>query len=176
MGNCNFKAEKDKDSVDAISKNHFQYQYAIGRGGFGKVWRVEKKKEKEVYAMKEMSKARVMAKKSVQSVMNELKLLSQMRSPFLVNMHYAFQDRENLFLVMDLLLGGDLRYHIARKRKFTEEETKFFIACLVQALEVVHGYGIIHRDIKPENMVFDSDGYLRLTDFGIARYWSPDNA
>ena len=77
---------------------------------------------------------------------------------------------------MDLLLGGDLRYHIARRRKFTEEETKFFIACLVQALEVVHGYGIIHRDIKPENMVFDSDGYLRLTDFGIARYWSPDNA
>ena len=95
---------------------------------------------------------------------------------FLVNMHFAFQDRENLFLVMDLLLGGDLRYHIARRRKFTEEETKFFIACLVQALEVVHGYGIIHRDIKPENMVFDSDGYLRLTDFGIARYWSPDNA
>jgi serine/threonine protein kinase len=77
---------------------------------------------------------------------------------------------------MDLLLGGDLRYHIARKRKFTEEETKFFISCLVQALEVVHGCGIIHRDIKPENLVFESDGYLRLTDFGIARYWSPDNA
>lgn len=91
-------------------------------------------------------------------------------------MHFAFQDRENLYLVMDLLTGGDLRYHIARQRKFTEEETKFFIACLIQALEVVHGCGIIHRDIKPENLVFDSDGYLRLTDFGIARYWSPDNA
>ena len=77
---------------------------------------------------------------------------------------------------MDLLLGGDLRYHIARKRKFTEVETKFFICCLLQALEVVHNCGIIHRDIKPENLVFDSDGYLRLTDFGIARYWSPDNA
>ena len=77
---------------------------------------------------------------------------------------------------MDLLTGGDLRYHIARQRKFSEEETKFFIACLLQALEVVHGCGIIHRDIKPENLVFDSDGYLRLTDFGIARYWSPDNA
>jgi serine/threonine protein kinase len=59
-----------------ISKNHFQFQYAIGRGGFGKVWKVEKKKDKEAFAMKEMSKARVMAKKSVQSVMNELKLLS----------------------------------------------------------------------------------------------------
>ena len=64
----------------AVSKNQFQFQYAIGKGGFGKVWKVEKKKEKEVFAMKEMSKARVMAKKSVQSVMNELKLLSQMKS------------------------------------------------------------------------------------------------
>jgi serine/threonine protein kinase len=96
MGNCNFRAEKDKDSVSgkyfidnesfdpkaiAITKNHFQFQFAIGKGGFGKVWRVEKKKDKEVFAMKEMSKARVMAKKSVQSVMNELKLLSQMKSP-----------------------------------------------------------------------------------------------
>lgn len=77
---------------------------------------------------------------------------------------------------MDLLLGGDLRYHIARQRRFTEEQTKFFIACLVQSLETVHGCGIIHRDIKPENLVFEQDGYLRLTDFGIARYWSPDNA
>ena len=64
----------------AISKNHFQFHYVIGRGGFGKVWRVEKKKEKEVFAMKEMSKARVMAKKSVQSVMNELKLLTTIRN------------------------------------------------------------------------------------------------
>ena len=50
---------------------------------------------------------------------------------FLVNMHFAFQDRENLFLVMDLLTGGDLRYHVARQRRFSEEETKFFIACLL---------------------------------------------
>lgn len=65
----------------AMSKNNFQFHYAIGRGGFGKVWKVEKKKDKEIFAMKEMSKARVMAKKSVQSVMNELKLLTHIRSP-----------------------------------------------------------------------------------------------
>jgi len=57
---------------------------------------------------------------------------------------------------MDLLLGGDLRYHVARKRKFTEEITRFFIACLVHALEAVHAANIIHRDIKPENLVFDN--------------------
>jgi serum/glucocorticoid-regulated kinase 2 len=124
--------------------------------------------------MKEMLKARVMHKKSIQSVMNELKLLSMIQSRFIVNAHYAFQDQENLYLVMDLLLGGDLRFHLARKRKFTMEQTKFFIACLVQALESVHGNGIIHRDIKPENMVFDENGYLKLTDFGIAREWLPE--
>ena len=82
----------------------------------------------------------------------------------------------NLYLIMDLLLGGDLRYHIAIKRRFSEDITRFFIACLVHALESVHAANIIHRDIKPENLVFDNDGYLRLTDFGVARILTPDNA
>lgn len=77
---------------------------------------------------------------------------------------------------MDLLLGGDLRYHLARKRKFSEEATRFFIACLVHALEGVHAANIIHRDIKPENLVFDNQGYLRLTDFGVARVMTSDNS
>lgn len=95
---------------------------------------------------------------------------------FIVNMQFAFQDRDNLYLVMDLLSGGDLRYHIARNRRFSEEQTKFFIACILYALEYVHNKSIIHRDIKPENLVFDSNGYLRVTDFGIARIWNPDNS
>lgn len=90
-------------------------------------------------------------------------------------MNYAFQDRENLYLVMDLLTGGDLRYHLGKRRKFTEEETRFFTACIVTGLEFVHNKCILHRDIKPENLVFDQDGYLRITDFGIARIWNPDN-
>ena len=91
-------------------------------------------------------------------------------------MHYAFQDRDNLYLIMDLLLGGDQRYHIARRRKFSEEITKFFLACLIHALEAVHNANIIHRDVKPENLVFDNDGYLRLTDFGVARKLTADNS
>ena len=126
--------------------------------------------------MKEMAKARIITKKSIQSVMSELKLLAVIQSDFIVNVHYAFQDRENLYLIMDLLLGGDMRFHIARRRKFSEEVTKFFIACLIHALEAVHNANIIHRDIKPENLVFDNDGYLRLTDFGVARRLTGDNA
>lgn len=126
--------------------------------------------------MKEMLKARVIAKRSVHSVMNEKKFLSQLYHPFLVNMNYAFEDRENLYLVIDLMQGGDLRYHLAKHKKFNEEQSKFFIACMLLALEYLHQKSILHRDIKPENLVFDSNGYLKITDLGIARVWNPDNS
>lgn len=73
--------------------------------------------------MKEMSKARIITKRSVKSVMNERSILTSLHNPFIVNMYYAFQDRENLYLIMDLLSGGDLRYHLCRHRKFNEETT-----------------------------------------------------
>jgi serine/threonine protein kinase len=87
-------------------------------------------------------------------------------SSFIVNMKTAFQDRENLYLIMDLLQGGDLRFHFCKNRKFTEEQTsntrirllEFFIACILLSLEYLHRNSIIHRDIKPENLVFDRDG------------------
>ncbi|CAG9323134.1 unnamed protein product [Blepharisma stoltei] len=175
MGSCNFK-EENVDPTVSISKTHFQFQYVIGKGGFGKVWKVELKKTHEIFAMKEMLKARVLAKKSVNSVMNERRLLSMLHHPFIVNMHYAFQDRESLYLVMDLMPGGDLRYHLGRCKSFSEEQTKFFVACIVSGLEYLHRNGILHRDIKPENLVIDGKGYVRITDFGIARVWNPENA
>jgi len=67
------------------------------------VWKVELRKQKKLYAMKEMAKARIISKRSVNSVMNEKKFLSQLNHPFLVNMHYAFQDRDNLYLVIDFM-------------------------------------------------------------------------
>ena len=126
--------------------------------------------------MKEMSKARILGKRSVGSVINERKLLNKLKHPFLVNMRYAFQDRDTLYLVMDHLDGGDLRYHIGIRQRFTEAETKFVIQCLVIGLEYMHNNSVIHRDIKPENLVLDSYGYLRLTDMGIARIWNKENA
>lgn len=97
------------------------------------MWRVQRKKTKQDYAMKEMSKARILNKRSVKSVMNERQILTQLNNPFLVNMYYAFQDRENLYLVMDLLNGGDLRYHICRYRRFDEETTRKSLFSKLQA-------------------------------------------
>ncbi|CAD8151837.1 unnamed protein product [Paramecium octaurelia] len=159
-----------------FGRGNFKFQYVLGKGGFGKVWRVEMIKTRKLFAMKEISKAKVLAKKSVNSVMNERILLSQLKHPFIANIHYSFQDRDNLYLVLDLLTGGDLRYHIGKMRRFSEQHTKFLIASMLLALEYLHKNGIIHRDIKPENIVLDKKGYPRLTDFGIARMVKPENS
>ena len=162
--------------ISSLSKNSFKFMYVIGKGGFGKVWKVQYKKTKETYALKEMSKLKIIDKKSEKSINSEREFLSILNHPFIVNMHYAFQDRDNLYLVMDMLSGGDLRYHISRYRRFSEEQTRFFIACMVYTLEYIHGNNLIHRDIKPENLVLDNKGYVRITDFGIAKENLPDNS
>ena len=91
-------------------------------------------------------------------------------------MFYAFSDYENLYLVMDLVTGGDLRYHLTQHKKFSEQETKFFVACIIVGLEYMHNNGVIHRDIKPENLLLDEKGYVHITDMGISKMWTPDNS
>ena len=159
-----------------VNRNYFDFQFVIGRGGFGKVWQVVMKKTNKKYALKEMSKVKIIDRRSEKSIKTEREFLSRLRHPFIVNMNCAFQDYENLYLVMDLLTGGDLRYHLCKFRHFSEEETKFFVACLLLGLEYIHSNNIIHRDIKPENLVFDDKGYLRITDFGVAKIRKEDNS
>ena len=159
-----------------LNKNNFKFLYVIGKGGFGRVWKIQSKKTNIKYALKEMSKLKIIDKKSEKSINSEREFLSKLNHSFIVNMHYAFQDRDNLYLVMDLLNGGDLRYHISRYRKFSEEQTRFFIANIIYAIEYIHSNNVIHRDIKPENLVLDDKGYVRITDFGIAKENMPDNS
>ena len=146
----------------------FRQDKIIGRGGFSTVWKTFHKSSNKFFAMKEMSKMQVVKYNSVHLVMNERRLLSILKHPFLANMQYALQDHYNLYLVMDLIPGGDLRYHLTQLKTFTEVQTKFIISCIIMGLEYLHINGVIHRDIKPENLVFDNKGYIKITDFGIS--------
>ena len=152
-----------------LSKSLFEFLYVIGRGGFGKVWKVLLKRTSKNYALKEMSKMKIILKRSEKSIQSERELLSNLYHPFIVNMISAFQDFNNLYLVMDLFKGGDMRYHIFLNKKFNEIQSKFFISNIILGLEYIHKNKIIHRDIKPENLVLDQNGYLAITDFGIAK-------
>lgn len=95
----------------------------VGKGGFGRVWIVSHKTKRKYFALKEMSKTRIVSKKSVHSVLNERRILSTLKNDFIVNMKCSFQDREHLFLLMDLLTGGDLRFHLCYFRRFSESVT-----------------------------------------------------
>ena len=168
----NPKRNKRNDlNIDNIklTKSLFDFLYVIGRGGFGKVWKVLLKKTSKYYALKEMSKMKIILKRSEKSIQSERELLSNLYHPFIVNMISAFQDFNNLYLVMDLFKGGDLRYHIFLNKKFNERQSKFFISNIILGLEYIHKNKIIHRDIKPENLVLDQNGYVAITDFGIAK-------
>ena len=164
-----------KAPEEIITKSSFEFIGIIGRGGFGKVWRVLYKKTKQIYAMKKMSKCKIIDKRSERSIKAERDLLSIMNHPFIINMHFSFQDNEYLYIAMDLLTGGDLRYQIFKQKIFFEEQTKFIISCIILSLEYIHTNNILHRDLKPENLVFDSKGYLKLTDFGIAKVYRKEN-
>jgi serine/threonine protein kinase len=172
MGNC---ATSENEQVFTSSSHGFKKIQAVGKGSYGKVWKVLQESTGNHFAMKEMNKYLIFNKKSTGFIMNERLLLGILRHPFIVNLYFAYQDKENLYLVMDLKEGGDLRYYFQQHLTISETSLKFISACIVTALEYVHSNRIIHRDLKPENLVFDRQGYLHLTDFGIARGSDQDN-
>ena len=155
--------------------NKFTLECVIGKGGFGKVWKVKYRLNGKFYAMKIMSKVKIIKKNSIKNVLNEKQLLSKLHNPFLVNMIFSFQDKDNLYLIMDLLLGGDLRYHLNKSVTFNENQLRFFLSCAILGLDYLHQNQIIHKDIKPENLVFDINGYLHITDLGISKIYHEEN-
>lgn len=123
-----------------------------------------------------MSKFKVIDNDALKNVLQEQVLLSKMSNRFIVNMLCAFQDKDNLYLILQLLTGGDLRYHLSKYIfEFTEIQLKFFLANVLLGLEYIHSENIVHRDIKPENIIFDNKGYAYITDFGIAWIKTDDN-
>lgn len=173
MGNCNQLNEHDTSLT--ISEKHFEYIKLIGIGAVGKVWQVNYAKTKVSLALKIFEKSGIHSREGLNSILKERSLLSIMNCPFIVNMRLAFQDMKKLYLGLDLKLGGDLRFHLIR-RKFREEEIKFILRCVVQALGYLNSIGIIHKDVKPENIVLDNNGYAFLTDFGTSEIIKEQNS
>ncbi|XP_005517904.1 serine/threonine-protein kinase 32B [Poecile atricapillus] len=156
------------DENEDVNFDHFQILRAIGKGSFGKVCIVQKRDTKKMYAMKYMNKQKCIERDEVRNVFRELQIMQGLEHPFLVNLWYSFQDEEDMFMVVDLLLGGDLRYHLQQNVHFNEGTVKLYICELALSLDYLQRYHIIHRDIKPDNILLDEHGHVHITDFNVA--------
>uniref|UniRef100_A0A493SSR1 Citron Rho-interacting kinase n=1 Tax=Anas platyrhynchos platyrhynchos TaxID=8840 RepID=A0A493SSR1_ANAPP len=151
------------------SAKDFEVKSVVGCGHFADVKVVKEKATGDVYAMKVMSKESLLAQEHVSFFEEERSILSQNTSPWIPQLQYAFQDKKNLYLVMEYQPGGDLLSLLNRYEDHLDEAmVQFYLAELVLAIHSVHQMGYVHRDIKPENVLIDRIGHIKLVDFGSA--------
>lgn len=150
-----------------MEKSLFQKIKTLGVGAFGEVTLVRKKDVGHLYAMKTLRKSDVLKRNQVAHVKAERDILAEADNEWVVKLYYSFQDRDNLYFVMDYVPGGDLMGLLIKKGIFEEPLAIHYIGELVLAIESVHKMGFIHRDIKPDNILIDRDGHIKLTDFGL---------
>ena len=159
-----------KDEITfKVKKNDFQILKLLGEGSFGKVVLVRKKDSGTLHAMKVLQKHDIRIKSQENHTKTERLLLEIINHPFIINLEYAFQTQDNLYLITEFMQGGELFYHLRNNGKFTEEEAKFYICEIILALNHIHKNKCIYRDLKLENILLDNKGHLRLTDFGLSK-------
>ncbi|KAI0939256.1 hypothetical protein AcV5_000725 [Taiwanofungus camphoratus] len=148
----------------------FEIIKPISKGAFGSVFLAKKKVTGDYFAIKVLKKADMIAKNQITNVKAErMILMKQAESPFVAKLYFTFQSKENLYLVMEYLNGGDCAALIKSLGSLPEEWTRNYIAEVVLGLEYLHQRGIVHRDLKPDNLLIDQHGHLKLTDFGLSR-------
>ncbi|XP_052391382.1 serine/threonine-protein kinase MRCK alpha isoform X3 [Carassius gibelio] len=150
-----------------LHKEDFEILKVIGRGAFGEVAVVKVKNADKVFAMKILNKWEMLKRAETACFREERDVLVNGNSQWITTLHYAFQDENNLYLVMDYYVGGDLLTLLSKfEDRLPEDMAKFYLAEMVLAVDSVHKLHYVHRDIKPDNILMDMNGHIRLADFG----------
>ncbi|XP_037545878.1 rhodopsin kinase GRK1 [Nematolebias whitei] len=158
--------------MQPIGEDWFLDFRVLGKGGFGEVSACQMRGTGKLYACKKLNKKRLKKRKGYEGAMVEKRILARVHSRFIVSLAYAFQSKTELCLVMTIMNGGDLRYHIYNVDEnnpgFDEPRACYYAAQIIQGLEHLHQKRIIYRDLKPENVLLDNEGNVRISDLGLA--------
>jgi serine/threonine protein kinase len=160
--------EYSRVSRTRLSSSRYQRITLIGRGGFGDVWLVEDKTNGGLFALKILQKSHIILRDQLVNVRTERDILSNTFNPWIVQLHYSFQDSHRLYLLLEYVCGGDLMTCLIKRQRFDERTAKFFAGEIAMALNSIHKMHYLHRDLKPDNVLITSNGHIKLTDFGLS--------
>ncbi|XP_037948955.1 serine/threonine-protein kinase N isoform X8 [Teleopsis dalmanni] len=159
------------DSHGMLSIENFRMLSVLGRGHFGKVILSQLRQNNQYYAIKALKKGDIISRDEVESLLSEKRIFevaNAMRHPFLVNLFACFQTEQHVCFVMEYAAGGDLMMHI-HTDVFSEPRAVFYAACVVLGLQYLHENKIIYRDLKLDNLLLDTEGYVKIADFGLCK-------
>ncbi|KAK7590415.1 hypothetical protein V9T40_002028 [Parthenolecanium corni] len=164
-------SKKSSTKSEGMSMDDFYLLSVLGRGHFGKVILCKYKHTGEYFAIKALKKGDIIARDEVESLLSEKRIFqvaNAMRHPFLVNLFACFQTEAHVCFVMEYAAGGDLMMHI-HADVFSEPRAVFYAACVVSGLQYLHENNIIYRDLKLDNLLLDTEGYVKIADFGLCK-------
>eukprot|EP00184_Porphyridium_aerugineum_P006864 CAMPEP_0184707390 /NCGR_PEP_ID=MMETSP0313-20130426/37244_1 /TAXON_ID=2792 /ORGANISM="Porphyridium aerugineum, Strain SAG 1380-2" /LENGTH=1578 /DNA_ID=CAMNT_0027168965 /DNA_START=402 /DNA_END=5138 /DNA_ORIENTATION=+ len=148
----------------------------IGYGSFGKVKHAVHEETTEQYAVKVMEKKKIRNKQLSEQIRREISIMAHLKHPNVVRLHQVLASAEKIYIVMELITGGELFDEILRRKRLPEDEARNYFQQLIRGVQHCHARGVYHRDLKPENLLLDADGLLKITDFGLSALKGVDSA
>jgi len=163
------KQNKGKPSVTYPDLVDLKTIGMLGQGAFGVVTLVVDEERKKGYALKTISKMKVVRDKQVSQIVCEKKVMETLDSPFVVDLKTTYKDETSIYFLLEVCLGGELFSLLKKNTCVDENQARFYIACVIEGFTHIHKQNIVYRDLKPENLVLDDRGYLKITDFGLSK-------
>ncbi|CAH8473993.1 unnamed protein product [Schistosoma margrebowiei] len=166
-----FSELSSNKSTTILSMIDFRTVAVLGRGHFGKVLLSQYHRDNKYYAIKSLKKAEIIFRNEVDTLLTEkriLQIITDAQHPFLINLIACFQTKEHVMFVMEYAQGGDLM-SLIQKNVFKEPQAVFYAGCVVLGIEFLHSKKIVYRDLKLDNLLLDSEGFVKMADFGLCK-------